>query len=57
MDRKLHYSDDNETPVCGVYKVKREITDNIDLVTCRSCIRWEAYVRHDVSLFKRFYER
>lgn len=53
--KKLHYSDSLDVPVCGVYKTHREITNNIDEVTCRSCIRWEAYVRHDTTLFNRFY--
>lgn len=53
--KKLHYSNDSGGPVCGVFKQHREVTNNIDDVTCRSCIRWEAYVRHDTSLFDRFY--
>jgi hypothetical protein len=53
---KLHYSNDSGGPVCGVFrKQHREVTSNIDEVNCRSCIRWEAYVRHDVSLFERIY--
>lgn len=53
--RKLHYSNDLKIPICGVYKHDRTVTNNIDNVTCRSCIRWEAYVRHDTTLFDRFY--
>jgi len=55
--KKLHYSSDIQTPVCGVYKKQnRLVTNDIDLVTCRSCIRWEAYARHDIQLFARVYE-
>lgn len=54
--RKLHYCNDSNGPVCGVFRSQhREVTNNIDEVTCRSCIRWEAHVRHDISLFARFY--
>ena len=54
--KKLHYTDnDQPTPVCGVFKSKREVTNNLDDVTCRSCIRWQAHVMKDVSLFERFY--
>lgn len=53
--KKLHYSNNSGGPVCGVFKQPREVTSDIDEVTCRSCIRWEAYVRHDISLFARFY--
>lgn len=54
--KKLHFSNDNGGPVCKVRKDhKFETTSNLDDVNCRSCIRWEAHVRHDISLFARFY--
>jgi hypothetical protein len=51
---KMHFQEHATTiyPVCGVYD-SCQMTNHIDFVTCRRCLKWEAHVRQDPSILDR----